>query len=130
MAKQKTRWTPAIETMLRLWCDGPDVQAQVWNDFATAPGRKDGRAALASLEMLLDLCMRHGRRPLLRHHIACTCLWADETCCANFVGYASGGQREDALLIATSLVHPDMALSLVDFALNFGLALRRIALKL
>ncbi len=114
---------------LRLWCDGPDGQTQVWNDFATALGPANGRNAVKSFEALCDLCVRHGRRPLMRHQVACTCLGSDESCFANFVGYASEGEREDALLVATTLVRPDMAPLLVGLAQDFGLALRRWALK-
>ncbi|MEM9433059.1 MAG: hypothetical protein AAGA12_03995 [Pseudomonadota bacterium] len=114
---------------LRLWCDGPDAQAQVWSDFATALGPEKGRKALKSFETLCDLCMRHGRRPLMRHHVNCKCLGGDESCFANFVGYASEGEREDALLIATTIVRPDMAPALVGAAQDFGLALRRMAIK-
>lgn len=113
---------------LRLWCAGPDAQAQVWNDFATALGAETGRKALKSFESLCELCVRHGRRPLMRHRVGCKCLGADESCFANFIGYASDGEREDALLIATTLVRPDMAPALVGYAQQFGLALRRMAL--
>lgn len=113
---------------LRLWCDGPDAQTQVWNDFATALGPEKGRKALKSFETLCDLCVRHGRRPLMRHNVTCKCLGADEACFANFVGYASEGDREDALMIATTIVRPDMAAVLVGVAEEFGLALRRMAL--
>ncbi len=114
---------------LRLWSDGPDAQAQVWNDFATALGPTSGRKVLKSFESLCDLCVRHGRRPLMRHNVTCKCLGADESCFANFIGYASEGEREDALLIATTLVKPDIAPSLVALAQDFGLALRQMALK-
>jgi len=114
---------------LRLWCDGPDAQQQVWNDFARELGSENGRKALKSFETLCSLCVRHGRRPLMRHHATCECLGADESCFANFVGYASEGEREDALMIATTIVRPDMAPSLVGLAQDFGLALRRMALK-
>ncbi|WP_299656241.1 hypothetical protein [uncultured Tateyamaria sp.] len=113
---------------LRLWSNGPAAQSQVWNDFATALGTKHGSKALKSFETLCDLCARHGRRPLMRHHVTCKCLGADESCFATFIGYASEGEREDALLIATTIVRPDMALPLVDLAQEFGLALRRMAL--
>ncbi|MEL6414076.1 MAG: hypothetical protein AAFS01_03640 [Pseudomonadota bacterium] len=114
---------------LRLWCDGPDAQIQVWNDFATALGAESGRKALKSFETLCDLCVRHGRRPLMRHNVTCKCLGADESCFANFVGYASEGDREDALLIATTMVRPDVAPALVGVAQEFGLALKRMAIK-
>ena len=114
---------------LRLWCDGPDTQAQVWNDFATALGPENGRKAVRSFERLCDLYVRHGRRPFMRHQVTCRCLGADESCFANFIGYASEGEREDAFLIATTIVRPDMAPSLVGLAQEFGLALRRMAIK-
>lgn len=114
---------------LRLWCDGPEAQAQVWNDFASGLGPASGRRALKSFETLCDLCVQHGRRPLMHHHVTCKCLGADESCFANFIGYAAEGEREDALLIATTIVRPDMALCLVGVAQEFGLALKRMALK-
>ncbi|WP_227267822.1 hypothetical protein [Roseobacter weihaiensis] len=114
---------------LRLWCDGPGAQKQVWNDFATALGPRRGRKALKSFESLCDLCVRHGRRPLMRHHVSCKCLGADESCFANFVGYASDGDREDAFLIATTIVRPDVAALLVNFARDFGMALKCMSLR-
>jgi hypothetical protein len=114
---------------LRLWCDGPSAQARVWNDFATALGPDAGRRALRSFEELCALCVRHGRRPLMRHHVNCRCIGADEACFANFVAVASEGDREDAMLIATILVRADIAMCLLGHAEAFGLALRRMALK-
>ena len=114
---------------LRLWCDGPDARAQVRDDFATALGTERGRKALKAFEYLCDMCVRHGRRPLMRHNVTCKCLGADESCFANFIGYATEGEREDALLIATTIVRPDMAPPLVGLAQDFGLALRHMAIK-
>ncbi|MDE0347626.1 MAG: hypothetical protein OXI66_17875, partial [Boseongicola sp.] len=91
---------------LRLWCDGPDSQSQVQKDFAQALGAQCGRKAMIAFETLCDLCVRHGRRPLMRHQLTCRCLGADESCFANFIGYASEGDREDALMIATTIVNP------------------------
>ena len=113
---------------LRLWCDGTNAQTQVWNDFAVALGPLQGRNALKSFEKLCNLCVQHGRRPLMRHHVTCKCLGADESCFANFIGYASEGNREDALLIATTMVKPNVAPTLVGLAQEFGLALRRMAI--
>ena len=114
---------------LRLWSDGPEAQSQVWNDFSRMLGHQHGRAALKSFESLCDLCVRHGRRPLMRHHVTCKCLGADESCFANFIGYASDGEREDALLIATTIVRPNVAPALVGLAQEFGLALRRMVVR-
>ena len=113
---------------LRSWCEGPDARARMRQDFVAVLGPDRGSDALRAFDTLCDLCARYGRRPLMRHQVACKCLGADESCFAHFVGYASEGQREDALLIATTIVRPDMAPLLVDVAQHFGLALRRMAL--
>lgn len=112
---------------LRLWCDGPDMQAVVWNDFATALGPGRGRAALRAFETLCDLCQRHGRRPLMRRPVPCDRLSADEACFATFIGYAGDASCEDAMLIAATMVRPDMAPIVVGLARDVALALRRMA---
>jgi hypothetical protein len=114
---------------LRLWCDGPDSQASVWNDFASCLGTEQGRKALGAFEDLCNLCSRHGRRPLMRHSVNCKCLGADESCFANFIGTAATGDRDDAMLIATLLVRPDVAPLITSLATDFGLALKRMKLR-
>lgn len=114
---------------LRLWCDGPESQANVWNDFASSLGTDQGQKALKSFEDLCGLCSKHGRRPLMRHSVNCKCLGADESCFANFIGTAVMGERDDAMLIATLLVRPDVAPLLTSLATEFGLALKRMNLR-
>lgn len=114
---------------LRLWSDGPEARAQVRRDFATALGAESGAQAAQSFASLCDLCARHGRRPLMRHHVSCKCLGADESCFANFIGYAGDGDREDALLIATTMVRPDVAPLLVGLAQDVSFALRRMSIR-
>lgn len=114
---------------LRMWSEGPDARASVRQDFSTELGITQGRAAARSFSQLVDLCARHGRRPLMRHGVMCRCLGADESCFANFIGYAAEGAREDAMMMATLLVRADMAAPLTAAALDFGLALRRMAAK-
>ena len=114
---------------LRLWSDGREARAQVWNDFAITLGQTQGRVALKSFERLFSLAAQHGRRPLMRHDVTCRCLGADEAAFANFVGAAAAGDREDAMLIATLLVRSDMASTITDLAEQFGFALRRILLR-
>lgn len=109
---------------LRRWYDGPAAQAQVWNEFARALGPQEGRRALKSFETLCDLCLAHSRRPMMRHDVGCKCLGSDEACFANFIGYATDGEREDAFLIATALVSPGIAPTLVSLAQDVGLSLR------
>ena len=113
---------------LRLWSDGPDAQAQVWNDFASCLGPDRGRKALRSFEDLCALCARHGRRPLMRHAVHCKCVGADESCFANFIATAATGEREDAMLFATLLVRPDVAPLIAALAADVGLAFTRMRL--
>jgi hypothetical protein len=114
---------------LRLWCNGPDSQASVWNDFASTLGNTQGRKALNAFEELCSLCSRHGRRPLMRHSVNCKCLGSDESCFANFIGAAATGDRDDAMMIATLLVRPDVAPLITALATDFGLALKRMKLR-
>lgn len=113
---------------LRLWCDGPVAQAQVWNDFASSLGPKQGRKACQSFGELCQLCTRHCRRPLMRHAVTCQCLGADESCFAHFIAAAATGDREDALMIATLLVRPDVAPLIASLAADVGFALKRMHL--
>ncbi len=113
---------------LRLWCDGASSRGEVCNDLRLALGSEQGQQAIANFEALCDLCRTHGRRPLMRHSVTCKCLGSDESCFANFVATAAEGEREDAMLIATLLVRPDVAPMLVAMAAEFGLALKRMRL--
>lgn len=111
---------------LRLWSDGPDAQSKVRDDFFSALGHHQGGKAIQSLDQICSLCSAHGRRPLVRHSVQCKCLGADESCFANFIATATEGAREDAMLIATLLVRPDVAPLLDSCAFDFGLALKRM----
>ncbi|MEP1536059.1 MAG: hypothetical protein ABJQ34_02780 [Paracoccaceae bacterium] len=113
---------------LRLWCDGPESQASVWNDFASHLGADQGRKAIQTFEDLFRLCSQHGRRPLMRHSVHCKCLGSDESCFANFIGTAATGDRDDAMFIATLLVRADVAPLVTSLATDFGLALKRMHL--
>ena len=113
---------------LRMWCDGPENQHNVQNDFASTLGLDRGQQALESFSELCNLCARHGRRPLMRHAINCKCLGADEACFANFIATAADGARDDAMLIATLLVRPDVAPVIASLAMDFGLALKQMNL--
>jgi hypothetical protein len=112
---------------LRLWCDGD--RAQVARDFENALGEAHGAAACRTLDQLCGLCARHGRRPLMRHHLSCACLGADEACFANFIAAALGADREDAMLIATLLMRAEMAPGAAALAQDLGLALKRMAVR-
>ncbi|MBZ8118314.1 hypothetical protein KUD11_06595 [Roseovarius sp. LXJ103] len=113
----------------RLWCDGAPSRSQVEDDFCALLGPVHGKSALTALGDMLELCARHGRRPLMRHGLTCTCLGADEACFANFIASAACGPREDALMMAMLIVRPDVAPVLTAMATQFGLALSRMQLS-
>ncbi len=121
---------PALEERavmcLRLWHTGKHERHQVCRDFDHLLGNEMALSAVESLEQICELCTRHARRPLMRHHVTCKCLGADEACFANFIGAAAEGEREDAMLIATLLIRHDFAPSLVSLAENLGLALKHM----
>lgn len=123
---------PSVEAAsviyLRMWCNGPNGRDNVLEDFVACLGKSYGERTLRSFEQLCKLCSEHGRRPLLRHSIDCKCLGADESCFANFVATAADGAREDAMLIATLLVRPDMAPMMASVAAEVGLAFKRMGL--
>ena len=112
---------------LRLWSEGDAGRHQMSADFRQALGADRGARQHAAFCDLCELCVSHGRRPLMRHHLTCKCLGADESCFANFIASAAEGSREDAILIATLIVRPDVAFGLVDLAQQVGLAFRRMA---
>lgn len=114
---------------LRQWADGPDAQAQMRHDFTASLGVEQGFKALRSFEQLCRLCANHGRRPLMRHAVKCSCVGSDESCFANFIATAAEGQREDTMLIATLLVRVDMAPMIASCAIDFGLALKRMQMR-
>jgi hypothetical protein len=112
---------------LRLWFAGPEGQAEVWNDLALRLGPGAARHALGLFEDLLDLTVRHARRPLSCRHAGCAAVSADEAVFAHFVQSAATAAREDAMLIAVLLVRADVAPVAAALAEEAGLAFLRAA---
>ncbi len=111
---------------LRLWSDGGQSRADAASDFEVALGADVGRAAMMTLDRLCALCAHHGRRPLIRHGLECSCLGADENCFAQMIASASEGAREDAMMMASLIVRADYAPALASLSEELGLALRRM----
>ncbi|KUF12809.1 hypothetical protein [Pseudoponticoccus marisrubri] len=127
----KPRGGAAVGHMADL--DGVEAAAvlclRLWSEAeAHDRARKDPSEARALdlFAQIAQLMVRFGRRPLMRHSVGCVCLGADEACFAQLVGAASEGAREDAMLMATLIVRPDMAPALIALAEEFGLLLRRM----
>ncbi|MCA0922310.1 hypothetical protein [Pseudooceanicola nanhaiensis] len=111
---------------LRGWCHSPESRAQTLRDFIDTLGPDLGGEAAAALDEICALCHSHGRRPLMRHHLSCTCLGGDEACFGHFIAAAAEGAREDAMMFATLIARPDMAPCLLGLAEGLGLALTRM----
>lgn len=114
---------------LRLWCEADGPQSLVARDFVASLGAEAGGRAAETFSELCALCVRYGRRPLMHHATGCACVGADEACFARLVGAAGAGAREDAMLIASLLVRPDVAPGLAILAERIGLCLRRAAMS-
>lgn len=119
----------AAVVYVRLWCSGPECQERVWNDFAARFGAPDGKAHLAAFERMMKTLVAHARCPIMRHHNGCRCLGSHECALANLIGAAAEANREEAVLLASLLVRPDMATVLAAEAEQVGLALRRLLLR-
>ncbi len=113
---------------LRLWCEGGSRKQEIFGDFASVFDEQQADRLTQTFGELCRMCVQHGRRPLIRHSVQCKCLGGDEACFANFISYAADGEREDALLMATLMVRPDMAPLLTSLATEIGLAFKQMRL--
>lgn len=98
---------------LRRWSGSPTVN------------RGAGREAEFFLGQIFETLQHFGRRSLMRHHVGCNCLGADEACFAQLIGSANDGDREDTMMIACLLVRADAAPIVADLAQMAALHLRR-----
>ncbi|MCH2094272.1 MAG: hypothetical protein MK160_04060 [Rhodobacteraceae bacterium] len=111
---------------LRLWSDGPSGQTTMFHGLTDAFGLDEGRRLMNTFGDLVLLCAQEGRRRLMRHRVGCPCLGGDESCFANFVGYAAEGLHDDAMFIAATFLIPHSCPRAVALANEFGMALGRM----
>ena len=126
LLEELPRLEAAVVMYLRLWCDSPEGQASIWRDFHGHYGRKNARPQMARFEKLMSMVLIHSRRPLQRHQLKCTCVGGDECAFANFVVAAALGEHEDAMLLASNFMRPDMAVVAANMAGPVGLALSQM----
>lgn len=105
---------------LRLWPDGPEAQAEVWNAFATGLGPERGRRALAAFETYLATLALATRRRLCRHARGCPCVGRDEAELAAIVSLAAGGEINAAAGRAAGLVPGDRPAAVAAAAAELG----------
>ena len=118
--------------LLRQWCDGDDGRTRISEDFASVFSTQQAAQNINHLGYLITLLVRYGRRPLVRHDLACGCFGGDESVFAQMIGAAVAGEREDAMAFALTLLAPEFAYEAVQAAeavghaiLNFARALQR-----
>lgn len=104
---------------VRLWPDGVEAQAEVWNRFATGLGPDRGRRALAAFEVWLRCVAEAAGRRLWRHAPACPCLGGDEADLAALVALAGRGDA-GAAQVAARLVVAERAAAVTAAAAELG----------
>ncbi|PIE14493.1 MAG: hypothetical protein CSA70_01705 [Rhodobacterales bacterium] len=109
----------AVVQAFRCWAP-KDAPAAERREFAN----RCGENTCAALDEFFAITQCYGRRPLVRHAPKCSCLGADEAWFANMVDRATTGDPEDAMMLATLLVRPDIAHGAVHFARALGLAVK------
>jgi len=117
-----------IVRSLRLLGHGEVGRMAFRMDLAAGLGADAAEAVGGRLEELLVTLLRHARRPVACHDIACPCVGGDEYALARFVALAAEGDREDAVLLAAMLVRSDIVLCLAPLAEEVGLRVGRIPL--
>lgn len=119
-------WEANLVLNLRLWCEGPNGQTQVWNEYRAALPAEEAHKACRAFEVLLNTIMDKSYRPLVRHDVACACVGADESIFANLVRTAADGHLNDAALIATLITGPAQAELIALLAGEVGTHMQRI----
>jgi hypothetical protein len=106
--------------LLRQWCQDEAGRIALAQDFTRTLGEARGAAAVTALGHLVALFASHGRRPLMRHSLTCTCLGGDESAFAQMVAAAAAGDTEDAMAFALTMMPPDAAFAAVQTAGPLG----------
>lgn len=119
-------WEANVVLNLRLWCEGPRGQAEVWSEFRRALPGPQARRACEDFERLLHALSACVHRPLVRHDVGCACVGADEAIFLNLIRTAADGHLTDAALIATLLTGPAEAERIALLAGEVGSCARRI----
>ena len=123
-------WEALLIRELRLWCHGPEGQAEVWNGFAVnlPPGTAD--TEMRVFEDLIRTMATYARRPLVRHDVQCDCLGADEAVFLQIVKSACSGELHDAAMVAALAVMPAHAERVALMAAQVGTSIQRISAHL
>ncbi|MEL7151599.1 MAG: hypothetical protein AAGK71_12730 [Pseudomonadota bacterium] len=123
------RWEANLVLNLRLWCEGPAGQAQVWNDYACTFQSPRAGEEMRAFETLMTSLIEYAVRPLVRHAVHCACVGSDECIVLNLVKTAADGHLNDAALIATLIAGPAKAEAIAMLAGQVGEGAKQIKPK-
>lgn len=112
---------------LRSWGRDPVGIAHLETTLTVGLGPDQARNIKGVFEDLMEVGRQYGRRALCRHGCHCRCLGADEAVFAHLIEAGASGDQEDAALLASLVVRPDMAMCFAGLAAEFGMALHKVA---
>lgn len=119
-------WEANLVLNLRLWCDGPNGKARVWNDYARTFAEPLAVCEMQAFDVLLNTLLEYAFRPLVRHATTCACVGSDECIFLNLVRTASDGHLNDAALIASLMALPTKAEAIAMLAGQVGTGARQL----
>lgn len=119
-------WEASLVLNLRLWCEGPSGQSQVWKAYRSALSGEEAQRACRGFDILMKTLIEKSFRPLVRHDVGCACVGADEGILVNLVRTAAEGHLSDAALIATLMTGPAQAEHIAILAGQVGARMREI----
>lgn len=115
-------------TYLQLWADGEAGRDRMICEIHNALGPQRGQRIITLWTEFLEIYRCYQLDAAMPHAIYDAYLGIDETSFAKFLVSAVEGEREEALLLALSLVRPDAVLILTNMATQIGLSLKQILL--
>ncbi|MEL6412328.1 MAG: hypothetical protein AAFQ38_18215 [Pseudomonadota bacterium] len=119
-------WEANLVLNLRLWCEGPCGQQQVWNEYRKALSGASARNECHAFESLIRTLVANAIRPMVRHDVGCSCVGADECVFLHLVRCAADGHLNDAALMAALIVGPSKAEHIAVLAGQVGTCARQI----
>ncbi|WP_226782617.1 hypothetical protein [Oceaniglobus trochenteri] len=112
---------------LRGWCHGGAHKDRIGADFRLVLDAEGADAAFGRFGDLMSSALSGCRRPLMRHSVDCRCFGGDECAFAHLIAAAAGGDNDDAMLFACTLLRPAAAFDVVQQANALGPVFLRLA---
>ena len=103
---QMEAWEACLVLNLRLWCTGPEGQAEARAEYMRALPGEEARRAWHGFDTLMRTIIDTAWRPMVRHDVGCSCVGSDECIFLHMVRTAAEGHLNDAALIATLMTGP------------------------